>query len=185
MFLRKVFSVSQNDTPLFSSMECMDLLISHGNSSIRLITIYRPTRSKKNCVTVGTFFDEFLLHLETVNLIPNYLLINGDYNFHLDIIDDNSASVFRDLLISTGLKQHVEVPTLTIAATHWISLLTDKMTMYSQLSLFSLIFQCTMHSQLSLFGLIFLLIIMLYCALLHSQDPNLEKRNSPSINSET
>ena len=35
VFLRKGFSVSRNDTPLFSSMECMDLSISHGNSSIR------------------------------------------------------------------------------------------------------------------------------------------------------
>ena len=101
----------------------MDLSISHGNSSIRLITIYRPTRSKKNCATVGSFF-QFSSLLETVNLTPSYVLINGDYNFHLDVIDDNNASAFRDLLESTGLKQHVEVP--THRSGHTLDLVTDR-----------------------------------------------------------
>ena len=88
------------------------------------ITIYRPTRSKKNCATVGTFFDEFSSLLETVSLTPGYLLINGDYDFHLDVIDDNYTSAFRDLLESTGLKQHVEVP--THRSGHTLDLIIDR-----------------------------------------------------------
>ena len=112
VFLRKRFSVHKNDTPIFTSMECIDLTIKpDSRSSIRLITVYRPTRSQKNRATVSTFFNEFSLLLESVNLTSSYLLINGDLNFHMDVSDNVSASAFRDLLESAGLKQHVSFPT--------------------------------------------------------------------------
>jgi hypothetical protein len=44
IFLRKTFKVSKNACQPFSSMEYMDLVISHGNSSIRLITIIKYLR---------------------------------------------------------------------------------------------------------------------------------------------
>ena len=37
-------------------MEYLDLDISYGNSTLRLVTTYRPPRSKKNCSTPATFF---------------------------------------------------------------------------------------------------------------------------------
>ena len=92
--------------------ECIDLTIKpDSRSSIRLITVYRPTRSQKNRATVSTFFNEFSLLLESVNLTPGSLLINGDLNFHMDVSDNVNASAFRDLLESAGLKQHVSFPT--------------------------------------------------------------------------
>ena len=84
VLLRKGFKVSRNEWQPFSSMECMDLLINHGSSFIRLVTIYRPPRSKKNRTTPSTFFQVFPSLLETVSLTSGYLLINGDYNFHME-----------------------------------------------------------------------------------------------------
>ena len=50
VFLRKGFSVSRNDAPLFSSIECMDLSISHDNSSIRLIILSIDQQDLKRIV---------------------------------------------------------------------------------------------------------------------------------------
>ena len=111
VFLRKGFNVSKSEMPLFSSVECMDSKISHGSSSVRLITIYRPPPSKKNKATATTFFEEFSILLETVNLTSGYLLLNGDFNFHMESSNDAFASAFSDLLDSAGLRQHVTGPT--------------------------------------------------------------------------
>ena len=94
-------------------MEYMDLDISYGKSSTRLVTIYRPPPSKKNRVTPTIFFNEFSILLEMLTLAPGYLLINGDFNFHMDVPRDASASAFEDLLESAGLKHYVVGPT------HW------------------------------------------------------------------
>ena len=122
VFLRKGFSVHKNDTPIFTSMEYIDLTIKPSSrSSIRLITVYRPTRSQKNR---ATFFNEFSLLLESVNLTPGYPLINGDLNFHMDVSDNVNASAFRDLLESAGLKQHVSFPTHRCG--HTLDLIIDR-----------------------------------------------------------
>ena len=47
----------QIESILFTSMEYLDLDISYGNSTSRVVTTnYRPPRSKKNCSTQATFF---------------------------------------------------------------------------------------------------------------------------------
>ena len=66
---------------------------------------------KKNRVTPAIFFNEFSTLLEMLTLAPGYLLINGDFNFHMDLPTDASTSTFDDLLESAGLKQHVVGPT--------------------------------------------------------------------------
>ena len=153
VFLRKGFSVHKNDTPIFTSMECIDLTIKpDSRSSIRLITVYRPTRSQKNRATVSTFFNEFSLLLESVNLTPGYLLINGDLNFHMDVSDNVNASAFLDLLESAELKQNVSFRTHR-SVIHWILSFTDRLTTYWLLFLPILTFPPTimLSSALSLF----------------------------------
>ena len=59
VFLRKGFKVTTNDCLTFSSMEYLDLGVSHGNSTIRLLTVYRPPRSKKNKETPNSFLNDF------------------------------------------------------------------------------------------------------------------------------
>ena len=112
ILLRKGFTVSKTDWQPFSSMECMDLTISHGNVSVRLITVYRLQQSKKNQeATPNIFFRGFSSLLETVSITPGYQLLTGDYNFHMELLDNTYASMFRDLLESVGLTAHVHSPT--------------------------------------------------------------------------
>jgi hypothetical protein len=124
VFLRKGFTVLKNEWQPFSSMECMDLFISSGRSSIRLITIYRPPQSKKNRATPSTFFQEFSSLLEVVSLTPGYLLLNGDFNFHMELQNDAHASTFRELLQSAGLRHHVTKT--THRSGHTLDLIIDR-----------------------------------------------------------
>ena len=60
VFFRKGFSVHKNDTPIFTSTECMDLTISpDSRSSIRLITVYRPTRCVLQWIFTASWVCEF------------------------------------------------------------------------------------------------------------------------------
>ena len=93
-------------------------------SSIRLVTIYRPPPSKKNRVIPTIFFNEFSTLLEMLTLAPGYLLINGDFNFHMDVPTDASKSALEDLLESAGLKQHVVGP--THRSGHTLDLIIDQ-----------------------------------------------------------
>ena len=124
VLLRKGFTIQKKDCTPFTSMEYMDLDISNGKSSIRLVTIYRPPPSKKNRVTPTIFFNEFSTLLEMLTLAPGYLLINGDFNFHMDVPTDTSTSAFDDLLESAGLKQHVVGP--THRSGHTLDLIIDR-----------------------------------------------------------
>ena len=111
ILLRKAFKVTRNDSILLLAMEYMDLTISHGTSSIRLVTIYRPPSLKKNHSTPEAFFTNFSMSLETLTLVSDYLFLTGDFNVHMDKENDASVNVFKDLLELAGLEQHITVPT--------------------------------------------------------------------------
>ena len=59
------------------------------------------------------FFDEFSAYLESLLLCKERLLICGDFNIHVDSVDDPDSVKFRDLLESVGLRQHVKKSTHT------------------------------------------------------------------------
>lgn len=91
-------------------MECLDLTISLGSTSLRHITIYRPPPSTKNGLTVKMFLDEFSQLVGNLIASPCRCLITGDFNFHLDSVDSDAQN-FLDLLSSGALEQHVTTPT--------------------------------------------------------------------------
>ena len=59
----------------------------------------------------SVFLEEFSTFLESAVFCTNHLLITGDFNIHMDVADDPDATRMRGLLESTGLKQHVNIPT--------------------------------------------------------------------------
>ena len=59
-------------------------------------------------VTIATFLAEFSAFMETIILVPEPLIIVGDFNIHVDCNDEGN---FLDLLQSFGLTQHVTGPT--------------------------------------------------------------------------
>ncbi|XP_072033073.1 uncharacterized protein [Amphiura filiformis] len=111
LIVHRGFNVRLNDIHIFQSFEYLDVLLSNGSSSIRLVIIYRPPPSTENKLTVKMFMTEFSQRLETLTIAPGHLLITGDMNFHLDDSSDRKATAFMDLLDSCGLCQHVHGPT--------------------------------------------------------------------------
>ncbi len=108
------------------SYQFMDLLIPHGSDSIRLLVLYRPPyNSKTNAVPISTFFEEFSSHMEGFLISPHNVVITGDFNIHMDLLDvqDTSGMTdsqkqyrqealrFSDILAGFGLEQHVSGPT--------------------------------------------------------------------------
>ena len=78
---------------------------------VHLIIIYRTPYSEVHPVITHAFFYEFSVFLVSAVFSSSHLLITGDFNIHIDVTGDADATRLRALLKSTGLKQHVTVPT--------------------------------------------------------------------------
>ena len=70
-------------------------------SILSLIVLYLPPSSD-----VPLFFDEFASYLAYIVMASGYLLIVGDFNFHVDS-QNNAGRRFTGLLHSFNLRQHV------------------------------------------------------------------------------
>ena len=77
----------------------------------RVILIYRPSPSRKNKLTTNMFLDEFAQLVESVVITDTHILICGDFNLHVDDINDPDAVRFLNILDSFNLCQHVTGPT--------------------------------------------------------------------------
>ena len=63
----------------FSSFECMNILLLN-LINVRIFVIYRPPPSQVNGLTVSLFFAEFSQFLEDIVILPETILILGDFN---------------------------------------------------------------------------------------------------------
>lgn len=91
-----------------NSFELTDCMISYLSSRLRIVAVYRPPPSKKNQLNVTMFLEEFSSFLEKVVTTTEPLVLVGDFNFHLDNENDQSAARFQDLLGAFDLIQHVQ-----------------------------------------------------------------------------
>ena len=124
ILLKKGFGIRENILSKFRSMEYLDLSLTSNKLTFRLVAVYRPPPSKKNKLTTSIFFDEFSTLLEDLTVTPGYLLVVGDFNFHMDIASDTDSSRFTDLLESAGLQQRVTGPTHRCG--HTLDLIIDR-----------------------------------------------------------
>ena len=124
LLLRKGFTVKVNEVSKFKSMEYMDFKITARDASFRLLVIYRIHPSRKKKLTSAMFFEEFSTLLENLIVTPEYLLLTGDFNFHMDIPSYPDTSKFNDLLESAGLKQSVTGSTRRCG--HTLDLVIDR-----------------------------------------------------------
>ena len=69
--------------------------------------VYRPP-----CVNNNLFLDEFSDYLSLILITaPGYLLVSGDFNFHVDDTCDRTALRFLDILQSFNLTQNISCST--------------------------------------------------------------------------
>ena len=77
----------------FTSFEYLDLVISSGSVSVRLINVYRPPTKKGHNISVRTFLDEFANLLEDFIIHPGRIFIVRDFNLHVDKYDNHDATL--------------------------------------------------------------------------------------------
>ena len=132
------------------SFEYSEWDIKSETDRIHLIIVYRTPYSDAHPVTTSVFFQEFSAFLQSAVFCSSHLLITGDFNIHMDEEADTDAVRLREILESTGLKQHVTAPThisghtldliitrlsdqLDICSPWTVYLFSDHMPVYSKL----------------------------------------------------
>ena len=85
----------------YCSFEHLELELRATKYFVRLIVLYRPPSSN-----VSLFIDEFASYLAHIVMASGYLLIVGDFNFHV-VSQNNAGRRFTGLLHSFNLRQHV------------------------------------------------------------------------------
>ena len=106
LIYRSLFKIQKVPIPSFPSFESLCVKLSFSSISYTILTIYRPPSCSKS-----SFISDFSTLLEDLATSPSELLINGDFNFHVDQPTDPSVSTFLTLLDTFNLKQHVTFPT--------------------------------------------------------------------------
>ena len=108
---KESLNVKSSDCGEFYSFEFSEWNVCVHKQTIKVVTIYRPPYSEDHPVSSNVFFEEFSSYLENIVMIPEVLLITGDFNFHVDCPTEADAKKFAELMNTFGLIQHVRVPT--------------------------------------------------------------------------
>ena len=80
--------------------------VTSSNSFLNILGVYRPPDS-----SIPQFLDifaELLVDIVTSNM---NLVVLGNFNIHVNDIDDPNAGIFLDTMTALGLNQHVKGPT--------------------------------------------------------------------------
>ena len=78
---------------------------------LRIVIIYPPqTDADDVWIPTNMFFSEFCDYLETVFMCKEQLMVEGDFNFHMDTLDNGDAIKMLDIFKSLSPQQHVVSP---------------------------------------------------------------------------
>jgi exonuclease III len=80
------------------SFEAGVLSVTVNSVRINIACIYRPPPSKKNMLTHSMFFEQFQDFLEHCDTLPGKTLLMGDFNIHVDDVNDPNAKKLFTLL---------------------------------------------------------------------------------------
>ncbi len=67
----------------FVSFEYTEICLTSLSQTFPIIVVYQPPPASTNCFTVSMFIEEFSRFLEQTISTSAYLLILGDFNFHV------------------------------------------------------------------------------------------------------
>ena len=96
------------------AFEHMELLLQSGNGRMRIVIIYRPQRPDPDLeytVPLSVFLRDFSDVVRPHLVRSGHLIVTGDINLHVDILDDPNAKRLLNDLSSMQLVQHVKEPT--------------------------------------------------------------------------
>ena len=76
------------------------------NSFLNILGVYRPPNG-----SIPQFLNILTERLVDIVVSNTNLVILGDFNIHVNNVDDQNASIFLDMMTALGLKQHIKGPT--------------------------------------------------------------------------
>ena len=100
------FTLTYPTTPTYLSFEHMLVKFTCASKSFVILAIYRPPSASKS-----DFITELSELLENLASTTSTLVVLGDFNIHVDNVDDPFTSSFFSLLETFDLKQHIALPT--------------------------------------------------------------------------
>ena len=112
--------VTQQDISVHK-LDCQtDLFYEYGlwrleayGKTITVMGVYRPPQGSANALPNSIFVDRFLDKLEDIIAAHRNLIILGDFNIHLDDLNDQDAVFFSEAMSSLGFNQNIKVATHT------------------------------------------------------------------------
>ena len=87
-------------------MEYAKWKVTSANSFCNILGVCRPPVG-----SIPQFLDNFTELLVDIVASNTNLLILGDFNIHVNDVNDPNASIFLDIMTALGLKQHARGPT--------------------------------------------------------------------------
>ena len=98
--------VKREDDRITAEMEYAKWKVASANSFLNILGVNRPPDS-----SIPQFLDNFTELLVDIVASNTNLVILGDFNIHVNYVNDPNASIFLDIMTALGLKQHVRGPT--------------------------------------------------------------------------
>ena len=99
------------DSGIVQAIEFSEWLLRYSSVEIRILIIYRRPYSSAHPVTTSAFIQQVQDFLSQKVIGKGKLLITGDLNIHLDVLEDRDSIRLTDILSSMDLQQHVRVST--------------------------------------------------------------------------
>ena len=81
------------------------------NKDYTLISIYHPPQGTQQGITNSNFITEFTEFLTDATSKHNNILTLGDFNIHIDDLEDADSCLLHDTINAFNLKQQVNIPT--------------------------------------------------------------------------
>ena len=98
--------MKREEHKITAELECAKWKVTSSNSFLNILGVYRPPNN-----SIPQFLDICTELLVDIVTSKTNLVVLGDFNIHVNIIDNPNAGIFLDTMAVLSLKQHVKSPT--------------------------------------------------------------------------
>ena len=109
--IRDTYHILSSSAPIFKSFEASSVTLKLPKSKFTVFNIYHPPPSSAKSVPFSQFLIDFQTLISHVATTSHEFLITGDFNIHLDDLENSNTKLFLSLLDSCNLTQLVNFPT--------------------------------------------------------------------------
>ncbi len=88
-------------------LEVMDLKLSVNNKSIRLVSVYRPPKSKTRSYPIADFYDDMENLVSHYKTVKDEVVFYADYNVHVNKQEESETCKFNNIIEAANLTQHI------------------------------------------------------------------------------